>query len=206
MRRYIYLAGAVSCILFLYLLSVISHPYEIDISELDEYEGEEVAVDGIVTDKECGDNHEILTIRNGNHSANIFLYGSSSTDYGDRIRATGIVERYEGRMEIRAKSVSIVEKWNGGSMPLWELSENFMDYIGTNVNVTGYIDGIHKRYFYLTNSERQYRIRVFYDENFTIQVEDHQHVYVRGMFRYDGEKMCMYMEMSEKYHGVEVID
>lgn len=206
MRRYLYLAGAVLCILFLYFLSVISHPYEIDISDVDNYEGKVVTVEGIVAGKECGDTFEMLTIRDGNHSAQVFVYGSTGVQYGDRLRVTGKVERYGGRMEIHAKTIEVVEKWDGESMPLWELSENFMDYVGTNVNVTGYIYGLHGGYFYLTDFDREYRIKVYHPENFSVRAGDHEHVSVRATFRYDSESMCMYLEINGKNHGVSRID
>ncbi len=206
MKRYIYLAGAVTCILFLYFLGVIAHPADISISEVEKYEGKKVTVEGTVTEKYCSKNSETLTIKDDNYSTNVFIRGSTDVQYGDRIKVTGKVERYGNQIEIYADSVKMVKKWDGGSIPLRELSENFMSYIGTNVNVTGYVDGIHKSYFYLTDSGEEHKIKVYYPGNFSMDIDDYEHVYVRAMFKYDPEKMCMYLQISEKNHGVTRID
>ncbi len=206
MRKYAYLAGAVIFILCLYFLGMFSHPTEISISDVEKYEGKMVVVQGMVVAKECSEKSEVLTIKDGNYSTKVFIYGSTGAFYGDRVEVSGKVERYDGQIEISADYVKISEKWDGEGMPLWDLSENFMEYAGTNVNVTGYINGIHGDYFYLTDFDRKYKIKVFYPEKTSLNVENYEHVYVKAMFKYDPEKLCMYMEIKEEEHGVTKID
>jgi len=206
MKKYAYLAGSIACILFLYFLSAISHPPEISISDLEKYEGKRVVVEGMVVDKEFNDKSEIITLKDGNHSARIFIRGSTEASYGDIVKVTGRVGRYGNQLEIFSESVEIREKWDERSMPLWELSENFEKYLGTNVNVTGYVNGVHTRYFYLTDFEREYRIKVFYPENFSMEIENYEHIYVKALFKYDSKNMCMYLEIKEKEHGIGKVD
>jgi len=193
MKKYAYLAGSIACILFLYFLSTLSHPPEISISDLEKYEGKRVVVKGMVVDKEFNEKSEIITLKDGNHSARIFVRSSTETSYGDI---------YGSQLEIFSESIEICEKWDEKSMPLWELSENFEKYVGTNVNVTGYVDGVHSRYFYLTDFEREYRIKVFYPENFSTEIENYEHIYVKALFKYNSKNMCMYLEIKEKEHGI----
>jgi hypothetical protein len=202
MKRYAYFAGAVICILLLYFLGAISHPSEVNISDVKKYEGKKVVVGGMLVKKECGEKSEVLTIKDGNYSAKVFVYGSTDAGYGDKIKVSGEVRRYGGEIEIFADKVEICERWDGESMPLWQLSENFVRYVGTNVNVTGYINGIYKDYFYLTDFEQEYKIKVFYPKNFGPGIEDYDHVYVKALFDYNPKKMCMYMEIKGDEHGV----
>jgi len=206
MKKYAYLAGSIACILFLYFLSAISHLPEISISDLEKYEGKRVIVEGMVVDKEFNKKSEIVTLKDGNHSARIFVHGSTEASYGDIIKVTGRVEKYGSQLEIFSESIEICKKWDKKSMPLWELSENFEKYIGINVNVTGYVDGVHSKYFYLTDFGREYKIKVFYPENLSREIENYEHVYVRAFFNYDPKNMCMYLEIKEDEHGVGRID
>ncbi|MEA2054412.1 MAG: hypothetical protein U9O96_04765 [Candidatus Thermoplasmatota archaeon] len=202
MKKYMYFAGAVICILFLYFLGVMSHPSEINISDAEKHEGEKVVVKGTVIKKECNEKFEVVTIKDGNCSIKIFVYGSTDTGYGDKVKVSGKVERYDGEIEIFADHIKICERWDRRNIPLWELSENFMEYIGTNVNVTGYVYGIYADYFYLTDFEREYKIKVFYPKNFSLGVENHEHVHVKALFEYNPKKLCMYMEINGNEHGV----
>jgi len=206
MKKYAYLAGAIACIMFLYFLSILSHPPEICLSDLEKYEGRRVIVEGMVVYKEVKGKAEIITIRDGNISAEIFNSGLTEISYGDIIEVTGKAERYHGKMEIFADVIKIKKKWDKDSIPLWELSENFDKYLGTNVNVTGYVDGVHSSYFYLTDAGREYRVKVFYSKNFSADIKNHEHVYVKAMLRYDEKNMRMYLEMEGSEHGIGMVD
>jgi hypothetical protein len=206
MKKYAYLAGSIACIFFLYFLGAISHPDEIHLSELEKYEGKSVVVKGMVVYREIKGRSELIKIRDGNYSADVFNYGFTSISYGDIIEVKGRVQRYHGKMEIVADSIKLVEKWDVKSIPLWELSENFERYLGTNVNVTGYVDGVYSSYFYLVDASREYRIKVVYAGNFSGEIKNHEHVYVKSMLEYDKNRMSMYLEMKENEHGIGIID
>lgn len=77
----------------------------IELHEIPEYEGKQVIVEGIVTEHRIttygGQIIEIKNLDSENISKTIvFVEGETSVEYGDRIQATGTVQKYKDEWEI----------------------------------------------------------------------------------------------------------
>ena len=193
-------------VLLLYLLSTLSNPASIELSEISKHEGKKITTEGIVTDYHTTTyNNQIITIKNNNTSAIVFLEGETYVEYGDLIEATGKVQKYEGEWEIvvgDVRFIKILRKWNNFSFPLWQLAENPERYEELNVKVTGYIDLVYDTYFYLIDEDDSYSLLVFY--NFLEQdvLTPGKKVSVSAKFYFDENDLRYKLEVGEENHGV----
>ena len=142
--KYLSLLFSVVGILILYFLSELSQPPVIEIHKMPDYEGKQVIVDGIVKDHRVTKyGSQIITIENNNDTTTLFVEGITDVEYGDKIRVTGVAQKYKGGWELVINDkelLKILEKWCNISFPLWQLAENPTRYLNLNVNVTGYVE------------------------------------------------------------------
>ena len=107
---------SISGITILYLLSMFCRPVSIDISEISKYEGKEVIVVGKVKDiSETKYQSQIITLQNNNSTIKIFSEDKSILEYGDQIKVTGKVQKFEDIYEIvieNKKNIEILKKWD----------------------------------------------------------------------------------------------
>ncbi|MCK4332154.1 MAG: hypothetical protein KAV40_01090 [Thermoplasmatales archaeon] len=186
----------------------------IELHEIPEYEGKQVIVEGIVTEYRIttygGQIIEIKNLDSENISKTIvFVEGETSVEYGDRIQATGTVQKYKDEWEIvvnNERFVKILQKWADITFPLWQLAENPDKYVGTNVNVTGFIDRKYDAYFYLVDSEEQYTVAVYYDSSKFYNFSQGNAVYVGARFVYDAETMRYVLQAKDEAHGISVVE
>ena len=112
--------------MLLYFLSRLSQPPLVDIHELPDYEGKKVIVVGTVTSYQTTkQGSQIIKIKENNASATIFVGGAIELEFGDKLQATGEVQKYRDTWEIiidDIRLVEILEKWNNISFPLWQLA------------------------------------------------------------------------------------
>ena len=212
--KYFIVILSVVCILFLYFLSTLSQPIVIYLHEVPNYEGKQVIVEGVVTEHRTttygGQIIEIKDI-NSENSTNIIIFveGQTPVEYGDRIQATGKVQKYKGEWEVvvnNERFVEILQKWSDVTFPLWQLAENPERYVGANVNVTGFIDRMYGSYFYLVDSEEQYSVAVYYDSSRFYNFSQGDSAYVGARFIYDTETLRFVLEAKEKTHCIYVIE
>lgn len=211
--KYFAIILSVACTLFLYFLSTLSQPIMIELHEIPEYEGKQVIVEGSVTEHRIttygGQIIEIKNLDSENISKTIvFVEGETSVEYGDRIQATGTVQKYKDEWEIvvnNERFVKILQKWTDVTFPLWQLAENPDKYVGTNVNVTGFIDRKYAAYFYLVDSEEQYIVAVYYDSSKFYNFSQGNAVYVGARFVYDAETMRYVLQAKDEAHGISVV-
>lgn len=212
--KYFAIILSIACTLFLYFLSTLSQPIIIELYEIPEYEGKQVIVEGIVTEHRIttygGQIIEIKNLDNENISKTIvFVEGETPVEYGDRIQASGTVQKYENEWEIvvnNERFVKILQKWTNVTFPLWQLAENPDKYVGTNVNVTGIIDRKYDAYFYLVDSEEQYTVAVYYDSSKFFNFSQGNGVYVGARFVYDAETMRYVLQVEDESHGISTIE
>ena len=203
-------------ILLLYFVSVLSQPIQIGLNELPEYEGKQVIVEGFVIDYYVTSyGSQIIKIKDnrtgqeGIHQAIIFVEGKITLEYGDKIQATGKVQKYKDEWEIVVSSQSLIQmlqKWQNISFPLWQLAENPEAYIGTNVNVTGCIDKLYSTYFYLADLEKQQSILVLCKSSSIHNFSVGDGVCVAAKFVYDENNFQYHLEITEGTHGISIMD
>lgn len=204
--KYFSLLFSIIGIILLYFLSTLSQPTMIKLSEIPEYEGKQVIVEGTITEHYTTSyGSQIITIEDDNITTTVFVEEIISIEYGDIIQVTGVVQRYKGDWEIvvdNERFVNIVKKWQNITMPLWQLAENPTKYDGLNVNVTGYIDMVYDDYFYLIDSDDEYSIIVYYTFQQYSDLYPGQKVNVAARFTFDVGDFRYKLEVSEETHGI----
>lgn len=207
--KYLIILIAIASLVALYFLSLVSHPVLISLSALPTYNGQQVIVQGVVTEyRTTTYGSQIITIRDMENSTNsvaLYIEGEVSVEYGDTVQAIGEVQQYKEQWEISVNNpqfVTILQKWNNQSFPLWQLAENPGKYLGTNVNVTGIVTQKYESSFSLTDSERKYSIDVSYDSSCPHQFSKDDSVAVAGRFLYETKTFQYVLKATESTHGI----
>jgi len=190
----------------LYFISLLSQPVLIELSELPDYEDKQVIVEGTVTEYHVTTyGSQLITIKDKNNSAIIFIETEIDVEYGDRIRATGKVQKYNDGWEIivsNKKFIETIQKWQNISIPLWQLAQKPSNYQGLNVNVTGVVDSLYDNYLYLTDLDGTYSLIVFYNPYMYNSLYPGQTVIVEGKFDFDQETFRYALTLSEQNHKI----
>jgi len=197
---------ATSGTLFLYFLSLLSEPVVVELSDLPDYEGKKVTTTGIVTDYFTTKfASQMITIKDYNFTAVVYLEGTCDVEYGDKIQIVGEVQRYMDDWEVivdNKKNLKIVEKWDNVSFPIWQLAQNPGRYLGLNVNVTGYVESIFDSYFYIVDIENKHSLIVFYEDYMGLSLHPGKKVCISAKFLFDEKNLRYKLELCDERHGV----
>jgi DNA/RNA endonuclease YhcR with UshA esterase domain len=203
------LVFSVAGISILYFLSTLSQPILIDLHEIPNYEDKRVVVEGIVTEAYTTSyGSQILTITDDTGTVTVFLDEPTEINYGDKIQATGEVQKYKGEWEIivdNARYVTIIQQWQNSTIPIEQLAQNPIKYDGLNINVTGYIDTVYDTYFYLVDSENTYSLPVFFKSSMTKRLFPGQKASVAALFTYDEDTFRFSLECKEEKHTISLL-
>jgi len=206
--KYFSLLFSIAGITLLYVLSTLSQPIIIEICELPEYEGKQVITEGTVTEHHTTTyGSQIITIKEDNATVIIFVEGTVELEYGDKIQATGTVQKYKGDWELVVNDerfIILLEKWQNISFPLWQLAENPTKYDGLNVNVTGYVDVIYDSYFYLVDETEEHSLIVFCNPSEYNVSYPGQKVNVAAQFTFDEEAFQYKLALCEEIHRISL--
>jgi len=195
-------------ITLLYFLSTLSQPVVVELHEIPDFEDKQVTVEGIVKEHYTTSyGSQMITILGDNTTIVIFSEEQTDIEYGDKIQATGKVQRYNDDWEVVVgdkRLISIVQKWQNISMPLWQIAENPTKYEGLNVNVTGFVDAVYDDYFYLVDAEASHSIIAFYGSSDDITLYSGEKVNVAAQFNYDAEHARYKLELLDEMHGISL--
>ena len=187
-------------IIILYILSLFSQPAYIGLNEIPNYDGKQISTEGIVTNYyRTKHGSQIITIEENNATATVFVEGAIDVEFGDRIKATGQVQKYKNDWEIIAedlRSVKIIKKWQNISFPLWQLAERPPKYAGLNVNVTGFIETLTESSFYLVDVDEKHTLTVFF-KNIDVNIKPGHKVNILGRFDFDKTNFKYFLESYE---------
>jgi len=207
--KYLIILIAIVSLVALYFLSLVSQPVLISLSALPTYNGQQVIVQGVVTEyRTTTYGSQIIIIRdkeNSTNSATLYIEGEVSIECGDTVQAIGEVQQYKEQWEISVNNpqfVTILQKWNNQSFPLWHLAENPGKYLGTNVNVTGIVTQKHETSFSLTDPEGKYSIDVSYNPYCPHRFSQEDSVAVAGRFLYETKTFQYVLKATESTHGI----
>ena len=197
---------SIAGIAILYFISLLSQPVLIELFELPDYEDKQVIVEGAVTEYHVTTyGSQLITIKDKNNSAIIFIETEIDVEYGDRIRATGKVQKYNDGWEIivsNKKFIETIQKWQNISIPLWQLAQKPSNYQGLNVNVAGVVDSLYDNYLYLTDLDGTYSLIVFYNPYMYNSLYPGQTVIVEGKFDFNQETFRYALTLSEQNHKI----
>ncbi|HER45344.1 MAG TPA: hypothetical protein ENO12_00840 [Thermoplasmatales archaeon] len=193
----------------LYGASLISQPTKVSLSSLSNNNGQQVMVQGRVTDyRTTNFGSQLITLReymNSNVSVVLYLEGVVSVEFGDRIQAIGKVQRYKNQWEITVSNpqfVTILEKWDNQSFPLWQLAENPERYANGNVNVTGVVSQKHSSKFVLSDATKTHLLEVSCDSSSLSWLSIGDAVAVAGRFFYDPCFLRYLLKVSDDTHRI----
>jgi len=206
--KYFSLLFSIAGISLLYVLSILSQPTIIELRELPDYEGKQVIAEGNVTEYYATTyGGQIITIKDDDVTATVFVEGTIDIEYGDKIQATGTSQKYKEGWEIvvnNERFVTVLEKWQNISFPLWQLAGNPTKYDGLNVNVTGYVDVIYESYFYLVDETEEHSLIVFCKPSKYNVSYPGQKVNVAAQFAFDEEKFQYKLTLCEEIHSISL--
>jgi uncharacterized protein YdeI (BOF family) len=204
--KYYSILFAIIGISVLYAMTLFSKPVVIELSKLPQYEGKQITTQGIVKNYYSTKyGNQMITIEDNNASATVFSEEEITVEYGDKIRVTGEVQKYNDCWEIIVndkRSITIIQKWENISMPLWQIVQNPGRYEGLNVNVSGYVDSLYDDYFYLIDEKGDYSILVFYNSYEPEAVYPGQKVSVAGLFSFEKENFRYVLSICDRTHKI----
>ena len=121
--KYLSIFIAIGSLLLLYVLSLFSQPILVPLSSLQTYNGQQVTVQGVVTDhRTTSYGSQLITIKEPQNSTNsiaLYLEGELSVEYGDLIQATGEIQQYNNQWELVINDpqlVVILQRWQNQSL------------------------------------------------------------------------------------------
>lgn len=207
--KYLVIFLSILSLIILYGVSRISQPEQVMLSELSEYNGQQVIVQGIVTTyRSTTFGAQLITIRDRDNefaSAVLYIENAVSVEFGDTIQAIGQVQRYKDQWEVMVSNpqlVTIIQKWVNISFPLWQLAEHPTRYLDTNINVTGIITKKQPSTFVLSDPTETCSLEVTCNPSDNSLFSNGDSVAVAGRFFYDPHTLRFIIQFSETNHGI----
>jgi cytochrome c-type biogenesis protein CcmE len=211
--KYLIILIAVVSLVALYFLSLVSQPVLISLSNLSTYNGQQVIVQGIVTDyRTTTYGSQIITINdkeNRTNSVILYIEGTIPVEYGDVVQATGQIQQYKEEWEVVVNNpqfILILQKWSNLSFPLWQLAQHPEKYLDTNVNVTGFAAQTYGSSFILSSTDEKYSIEVSYLSSCPHQFVKGDAVAVGARFVYNPAIVQFSLRATESSHGIWKIE
>lgn len=196
-------------IIILYMISRFSQAPIIKICDMPDYEGKRVMIIGVVIEYHLTKyGSQIITIENENYSATVIIEGKIDIEYGDKILATGEVQKYKDNWELivnNNRQIEVLKKWYNASLPLWQIAENPKKYLNLNVNITGYIESISNAYFLLVDLERKHSLITFYTIPKNTTLYPGQKICASGRFTFDEKNFRYMLDICEENHGINLL-
>ncbi|HDM67222.1 MAG TPA: hypothetical protein ENG62_02415 [Thermoplasmatales archaeon] len=186
----------------LFFLSTLIQPILVSLEELSRYEGREVVVKGFVSHYTTWDEFQIIDLRSGNITTPIFLQGIVTVHSGDLIEVTGKVQKYEGKWEVfvdDTKDIVILSHWENSSTSLWEIACHPTWFEGLNINVTGYVESLHDKWFILSDGNYSILVSSRYIDS---GVSNGDKVLVYGYFTYEPRYARYIIQVKNSFHRV----
>ena len=161
--KYLTLLFSISGVIFLYSLSMFQQPILLtSIQTLDEYEGKEVTLSGIILDYSTTNyGNQIIKIQCNSTELTVFSETPLSFHKGDMLQATGTIQEYKDNWELiisNPKTAKIKETWQNKTTTIKDIAEHPEDYINIPRNITGYIDLTYETLTYLKDSSGTYTL------------------------------------------------
>jgi len=204
--KYYSLIFSVAGIALLYFLSTLTQPIAIGLYKIPNHEGDQVIVEGLVTEHYITNyGSQLITIQDNNSTALLFIEGTIDLEFGDKIKGVGRVQKYEDGWEIIVNDVdyiSIIKKWSNITFPIWQLVENPSKYVSLNINISGYVDLVFDNYFYLIDSEDQYSLMVIFNPSNNERIFSGEKVQVAGEFIFDEKDLRYKLMINDEKHGI----
>jgi len=204
--KHLSIISSIAGILILYTLSLYAQTPIIPLSDISEYDGQIITTNGTVTEYHSTSyGNQLITIKQGNNTAILFLESPIDIQRGDKLNATGRIQQYEDEWEIiieEQELVTIEQSWENNTLTLQEIAENPINFLNQNLNVTAYVDIIYDEYFQLIDETYQYQCIVEkpYIKNLTLYTG--QPINLNAYLTYDNTQMRYLFEFKNENHTI----
>ena len=165
--KYIVLVVSLASLALLYLLTGLSQPPTIALTDAPHHEGQHVVVTGRIQHYQpTSNNAQLITLSDPDTGGTLTLYTTQPTtiDYGDLIQADGTIEQYQGTWELAidtANAITILQHDNTTLYPLWQLALDPHKYQDTTITTTGLVDSTTRTSFTLKDPNGTATIPVY---------------------------------------------
>lgn len=211
--KYIVVFLSILSLVMLYGVSQISQPEHVSLSTLSNYEGQKVIVQGVVTTyRSTNFGSQLITLRDSdNEFTTAVLYieeGDVFVEFGDTIQAIGQVQRYKDQWEVVIRNpqlITVVQKWNNTSFPLWQLAEHPTRYLESNINITGIITKKQQSTFVLSDPAETYTLDVTCSVSDSDLLSNGDAVAITGRFIYEPHTLRFLIQLTEPTHRITKI-
>jgi len=197
-------------IAILYLLASFCKPSYIEIDEIPNYESKRIITKGRAIEiSETSYKNQIITLEYNNSTVKIFSEEKTDVEYGDILEVKGTVQKYQDFYEIMVdnkEDISIIEKWDNITLPIWQLSIEPSRYLGLNVKTVGYIDDLYNSFFHLKDLETDHTILVSYEGKKSFYLQSGKEVIVKGIFTYEEKNLRYIIKLYDDQHGISLRD
>lgn len=208
--KYIVIFLSILSLSILYGVSQLSQPEPVSLSTLSSYEGQQVIVQGVVTTyRSTTFGSQLITLRDAdNEFVTAVLYleeGDVFIEFGDVIEAIGQVQRYKDQWEVVIRNpqlITVIQKWNNASFPLWQLAEHPTRYLGSNINITGFITKKQQSTFVLSDQTETYALEVTCSAAESTLLSNGDAVAVAGRFIYEPCTLRFHLQITEPNHRI----
>lgn len=200
--KHLSIISSIAGILILYTLSLYAQTPIIPLSDISEYDGQIITTNGTVTEYHSTSyGYQLITIKQGNNTAILFLESPIDIQRSDKLNATGRIQQYEDEWEIiieEQELVTIEQSWENNTLTLQEIAENPINFLNQNLNVTAYVDIIYDEYFQLIDETYQYQCIVEkpYIKNLTLYTG--QPINLNAYLTYDNTQMRYLFEFKNE--------
>ncbi|MCX6665484.1 MAG: hypothetical protein NT038_05420 [Euryarchaeota archaeon] len=211
--KYVFIIISLLGIGLLYVCSLFAQPTVITLETIDQYEGKHIIAEGTVTRYYLTpQENQIILIQDMKATKNIdattlFVDTPTNVEYGDYIRVTGTVQKYNGKWEIIAdegNTVCIITKWQNITCPLWQIAEYPQRYINTNIHISGTIQQLSEDSFLLTDDTGTYSFPVLLDPATDNALSLGDAVSVHATIIYEAATLRYYLSTSDDPQAVVV--
>lgn len=207
--KYVIIVIACASTAALYLLSLVSHPPLVALSNLQRYDGQRVLVQGIVTNYRTTDyGNQIVTIRdtdNPSYRVTVYIEGELPINYDDTIQVIGDVQQYKGQWELAVPNpqlITILQQRTNQSTPLWYLAEHPAHYLDSTVSITGLVTEKHLTSCTLIDPTGTYSIEIFYDAYHPHEFSKDDFVSVTARVLYESTRLQFILKTTNPAHGI----
>jgi hypothetical protein len=186
--KYITLILAITGVIFLYTLSLFQQPITINsLQSLEDYEGKEVTLTGIIIDYSTTNyGSQLITIQSNKTQLTIFSDTPLQCHNGDHIQATGTIQEYKDTWELilsNPNTATITNTWKNNTIQIKHIANHPKDYLNIPLNITGYIDIIYDNIIYLKDNTSNYTIPLTHPQTSTIDAG--KKVFIHATLTYD---------------------
>ncbi|MEM0492626.1 MAG: hypothetical protein QXS02_01510 [Candidatus Thermoplasmatota archaeon] len=183
-------------VILLYILTIYTHPPLIQIKDIPLHEGKTITIQGTVikhqTLKYSSSLITILDTDNTMNTTTIYSDKPLNVEYGDHIKATGIVQKYRENYEIvinKPEDVEIISREEDITIPIQQLSIYPQRYKDLTIKTKGVISSLSSDYLYLLSEDNKYTLIILYNPLLSYNISQGDLITAKGVFSYDAKNL-----------------